>query len=287
MRNLANPSDAYSFLKQAICEVTHALHREDGLGQLEGPMDQIGLTMRFLRAVEQHKWGHARKIAEAYPILAEHVDVHGPALHMDPGLAWIRDHAKELSRASLLDEMRVLQKQQPSLPEAQRSARRQHIMGKLRRIRPGASTSLAAVQAEDGQVHTDPESMTAELQKHWAQTFAGEQVDRGVFSDWLHHTLPHGGTGRDGLPLPPADVWRIRRHDVAKAVRLSGDSAPGPDGIPYKAWRSVGKLAVDVLWDVIHALASDEGSALLAKAYSDLLPAEHSYNLGLLCCLPK
>ena len=127
----------------------------------------------------------------------------------------------------------------------------------------------------------------AGCRKHWSQTFAGEQVDRGILSDWLHHTLPHGGTGRDGLPLPPADVWRIRRHDVAKAVRLSGDSAPGPDGIPYKAWRSVGKLGVDVLWDVIHALASDEGSALLAEAYSDLLPAEHSYNLGLLCCLPK
>ena len=42
-----------------------------------------------------------------------------------------------------------------------------------------------------------------------------------------------------------------------------------------------------MLWDVIHALASDKGSALLAEAYSDLLLAEHSYNLGLLCCLPK
>ena len=183
--------------------------------------------------------------------------------------------------------MRDFQKQQSTLSDAHRSARRQNITGKLRRIRPGAATSLSAVQATDGQVLIDPDSMAAELQRHWSQTFAGEPIDHAALSIWLRHTLPDGGTGRDGSPLPSADVWRIRRHDVAKAVRLSGNSAPGPDGIPYLAWRMVGPLGVDVLWDVVRALATDEGSRMMAEAYSDLPPGEHSYNLGLLCCLPK
>ena len=84
-----------------MCEVSHTLHRENGSAKPEGPRDQLGLTMRFLRAVEQHKWDHARTIAETYPVLAEHVKLLGPALHLEPGLAWVRDHAKELSRASL------------------------------------------------------------------------------------------------------------------------------------------------------------------------------------------
>ena len=34
--------------------------------------------------------------------------------------------------------------------------------------------------------------------------------------------------------------WRIRRPDISNAIRFAGNSMPGPDGIPYRAWRALG-----------------------------------------------
>ena len=42
-------------LKQAICEVTLKLHRGAGLSEPVNTTHKIALTMRFLRAIEQHK----------------------------------------------------------------------------------------------------------------------------------------------------------------------------------------------------------------------------------------
>ena len=51
--------------------------------------------------------------------------------------------------------------------------------------------------------------------------------------------------------------WLIRRSDVRQAVEQSGDSAAGPDGIPYLAWRRLGNLGVDVLFAVAQQLEQD------------------------------
>ena len=42
-----------------------------------------------------------------------------------------------------------------------------------------------------------------------------------------------------------------------------------------------------VLYEMAVALASDNVSEILEAAYSDEPGAQHSFNLGLLCCIPK
>ena len=77
-----------------------------------------------------------------------------------------------------------------------------------------------------------------------------------------------GQGGREPLPVRKKD-WKVRRKDVRRAIQCSGDSAPGPDGIPYCAWRSLGDIGIDILWSVAHALESGDSAGLLREAYHD------------------
>ena len=37
---------------------------------------------------------------------------------------------------------------------------------------------------------------------------------------------------------------------MENTIKTFAKSSPGPDGVPFQAWKSIGELAVDVLWDV-------------------------------------
>jgi len=77
---------------------------------------------------------------------------------------------------------------------------------------------------------------------------------------------------------------------VAKAIRVAGAAAPGPDGIPYAAWKALGSLAVDVLTGVASALGEDGVQEELVAAYVDDPDAgegQHAFNLSLLAVIGK
>ena len=73
-----------------------------------------------------------------------------------------------------------------------------------------------------------------------------------------------------------------------KALKISGDAAPGVDEIPYKMWRSFGDLAAKVLHDMAIGLPLDNSLTLRAMAHGcSEKDNYHKFNLGILCCLPK
>lgn len=61
---------------------------------------------------------------------------------------------------------------------------------------------------------------------------------------------------------------------------MSNNSAPGPDGISFLAWRRLGKLAVDTLFEAHVAITGPNGAELLAAGYPD-------FNDSKLLLLPK
>ena len=98
------------------------------------------------------------------------------------------------------------------------------------------------------------------------------------------------GRARATRPALPthASAWRIRRKDIESAIRHSGNSAPGPDGIPFKAWRALGPLGVSIFYDVAKCLEMDDAQSSLTAAYYDITEdGTHHYNHSLLVCLPK
>ena len=68
----------------------------------------------------------------------------------------------------------------------------------------------------------------------------------------------------------------------------SNDSSPGPDGIPFGAWRALGHLGIEILLDVAEFMEKGEAEATFIEAYQDeCQEGEHNYNTSTLVCLPK
>ena len=74
------------------------------------------------------------------------------------------------------------------------------------------------------------------------------------------------------------ESWRISTRHVEMAVSMSNNSSPGPDGIPYAAWRHAGRTAILILHAAAEQMqAPDFRNTRLPTGFND------SY----LCCLPK
>eukprot|EP00959_Pyramimonas_sp_CCMP1952_P353549 7407084-Pyramimonas_sp.AAC.1 len=80
------------------------------------------------------------------------------------------------------------------------------------------------------------------IMRHWAPVFAEKHVDETLLTNCLDSVFPR---------RPRADLPILDAQDLKKAARLAGDSAPGPDGLPYRAWLRTPD-SFDILADVGH-----------------------------------
>jgi hypothetical protein len=145
------------------------------------------------------------------------------------------------------------------------------------RLRIQTGSTLTAVRAADGQTRTDPAGMAAALADHWRGVFTRRPTHTDAVELWLaeaHRLQPP-------RPADWADTrhWSLRREDSATALQRAGDSAAGPDGIPYSALRRAGPVMLEAMYEVAKHLET-HGAA-------DLDRHSPSFNHGLLCCLPK
>ena len=66
---------------------------------------------------------------------------------------------------------------------------------------------------------------------------------------------------------------------------MAGKSAPGPDGVRYRAWQGLGDLSVEILWQASQELQGEHAEDALEEAYED--EGKCNFNVGTLCFLPK
>jgi hypothetical protein len=251
--------------------------------------------------------------AKAYPHIADFVHPANPEARSDPGCSRLRDHAVTLARQGITEEMEAMRKKQHEGNAADTANVKGSILAKLKRLLPGSPNVILAIQQEDGEVTTEPEQMAAALQAHWKKVFTKKEIDADKLQRWLE-SLParppatrrreeedelpwHGvkevnggaqhGSARRPLPTDPRS-WKAQRKDIQQALKDAGNSAPGPDGIPFSAWRACKELGLSVLHDVAGALEKGNAEAQLCAAYADVATeGDHHYNLSTLVCLPK
>ena len=124
----------------------------------------------------------------------------------------------------------------------------------------------------------DPAQIAPVLASHWREVFTEKGVDKELLQAWLADYM-------NDLPMLHANRFKhrrcpLRRHHLLAAISASNNSAPGPDGIPFAAWRRIKSLAATVLTAALHELVSEGGAGNMV----DILP---DFNAALLHFLPK
>ncbi len=81
--------------------------------------------------------------------------------------------------------------------------------------------------------------------------------------------------------------WRLRRKDVAWAIRCAKLSAPGPVGLTAEHWRALGPLAENILYKAAADLERSEAAEDIQAAYWEEEANDNTFNRSAFCCVPK
>jgi hypothetical protein len=253
------------------------------------PASPLGVTMAALRRLERRGLPDLPGLCARYPtlrtLLTPDLLQHAPHLCLDR----LRDHAVQLARKEVQASLQQLHDDLPSMDVETQTRRRSQVLLQLKRIAPGRSSALAAIMDSEGELRTDGPGMASALRQHWRGTFAARRLDRSRRMDWFRVDA----ADRNGLHaavqplLVDKEAWRVRRSDVRRAIAMAGSSSPGPDGIPYSAWRRLGPLAVDVLHGALTELSAEEGQDSLLAAFPLDSSGNTVFNEATMVFIPK
>jgi len=281
----ASPFGDLASLKQAIKDVTSDMMQEASLAAnlhlgLEVD-DQIGWVMRAVRAIECGHRGVLLRCIRVCPQIGRLVNPYDQDIRAKLGFRKLRDWAVQLHREILLEEMRDLQRESETSDEEQLRPRKNRIQVSLNRLKPGRCESIAAIQNRAGVVISDSAEIINELRQYWGDIFACSSSDSSILQGWISEELdlPRWGAG--------AEDWIPDVEDMRRTIKCSGKSAPGPDGIPYLAWRRLGNLGLDVLFEAAKALTDDGLHEQLNSIGFEGEVGSNGFNLGNMVFLPK
>ena len=208
----------------------------------------------------------------------------------------LHGHALELAKETVVEDMEEIKRMREKGDDCGIARSKENIIRQLKRINGKGCAGIKAVKNDKGEVRTDTKGIVDALQDHWAKVFKQKGIDDEVLARWLQEVYPeqqrqsglkrgHDGSHgwSHGLPPKTSERWKVRRKDIAKAIKISKNSAPGPDGLPYKVWRELGDTGVDILWGAFQELGMDEAIHTLDEAYD----GQHGFNASIMACLPK
>lgn len=103
------------------------------------------------------------------------------------------------------------------------------------------------------------------LVEHWLPVFSERPVDEEAMNRFLPHTVE----------VLDSFEWTISEGTIASALMRTTDSMPGPDGVPYVAWRAQVGVVAPVLHEALTAVLEGRVSLL------------EGFNLSTMVFLPK
>jgi len=250
-----------------------------GLKPVTSVDGKLGLVMKYIRAVERGVAGELDVCRQLYPGIDAYVS--NPYLvtgNLTRHLTSLKQHALELARDHALAQM---EEATALAAEGQEDlARRRRAKGArlLYKLAPGSCAKIGAIQTPDGSVVQEPGHMARVLRDHWSQVFTTRGVDVDLLGRWVEEDAV--ARTEDGTTQEAMKFVQVRRKHVAIAVKRSNNSSPGPDGIPYSAWRLLGDDAIDILYEALQAMSLEDGPFWMRRRYKD-------FNASLLLFLPK
>ena len=112
--------------------------------------------------------------------------------------------------------------------------------------------------------------MAKMLTEYWGDVLTNKPVDNSLLASWLRDLTQK-------MPPPSDPWWTLTVDNVLEALHRCHETAPGPDGIPYGAFKKLGKYAASFLFDAAEDLQDPDMQAAVPP----------DFNYAFLCCLPK
>ena len=291
--DLRTPLGKLEDLKLAMRAVASDMARELGVTQLrqaDAPADDLlSVVMRALRGLERIGWISVVGFAELAPAFRDLLTQDMVDSQPGRAIATLKDAAVELAKKQLKEDLSALHQDLPGLAPEVAKRRRDSIMLKVRKLAPGRSGMVGGVMDEQGVVRTGRDQKADVLRRHWGETFRERRVDETLLEEWLEDdaAAPNGLTGAMSGAIGDAGRWKVQRKDVQAAIDRAGASAPGPDGIPYSAWKALGPLGCDVLFGAADSLEQEGNLEALQAVFPVDEQGTSAFNAGLMVFLPK
>ena len=202
--------------------------------------DRLNACMRLIRAMEGKDRVTCNKILSSNTELAALAagKTEKPLLDALRKLAW------ELFQKETQDKIDELRAVKDNLAEEENRRRKDTILRRMQLSLPLNREVKLVVQAHDGNIETNPKDMARALGDHWKKVFSARPTTDGAT---LRKWLTEHPYGIPTMLRKDTKAWLLTQQHVEVAIKQSNNSSPGPDGIPYAAWRK---------WDISRLLYS-------------------------------
>ena len=225
------PFEKLKELKGVIVKAARRAAEEAKAGECDSPSACLHWASRAKGAVRARDLDRLRDNIGRAPRLAPFFDCGG-------GLV-VDSHALQLfCHSCVRDEIdgQIKELKESELPGGEKSAKRNRLHARLSSWSPkGRRVSGVAVLGKGGGVSDDP---FGDIKDHWQKIFnnsGGSDAAADALGSFVQQ-CPDG--------LEP-----ISREEFCKIREINRGSAPGPDGVSYRAWKACGREAHDVLYD--------------------------------------
>ena len=119
-------------------------------------------------------------------------------------------------------------------------------MEKLARAFPKHRAKVDYLRNDEGEEITDPDVMAEITKQFWGNLFLKRKLKYRMISRVIRRNY-----GSRNITVPPID---ITKKMVSRTINGMGTTAPGPDNIPFKAYKVVNEEATEVFYYVIQAM---------------------------------
>ena len=221
--------------------------------------EQIGILIRLLRSLIDFNTTpeDISKLTDRYPHLTSHLK------SADKGI-----NAERLQKTiSIMIAERYAERADDVLATNIAQTNNHNIVTKLAQMLPSRRKRLTRIRADVKSDYTSDPKRMAEIVKEPLAKIWAKRKSKIAPKTWLKfytNTIPP--------PLMP-NIPNI--DDAEEAIAATNDSCPGPDGIPFSAYRAIRRYAAPVLVNLFKALTEEEAN----------IPDD--FNHGLLFLIPK
>ena len=248
-------------LAAAANEVANAHHEHPP----KSAREHLNITAAYARAWMRKDFDKMAKLSRTYNELAQLNNNYSEAAE-----AKLNDLIRKWHREALNDDLQRIDEISACMDSELASGKAKRQL--LQRLKANMPRSPSCLNAVWDPVHSciveDPAEVAATVTSHWQRVFNETPIDTVLMEKWLSDF--HVNINANTKQLTPT------LNQVKEVIKASGPSSPGPDGIPFEAYKAV----VDIAGLILHRVARN----LIDLDVADL-PAH--FNSALLVLLPK